>query len=132
MACRNEEKAKKAIEKIKRQCSGNKNVGSLMFIKLDLNNFRSIHEFVNVIYEKNLEIFSLVNNAGVHLEDFKVNEYGFEETFMTNHLGHQLLSDLLLPRLIEAGTKLSPSKIVYVNSTLYRNGIINDDYFESS
>ena len=45
----------------------------------------------------------LVNNAGIVWDwGREVTEDGFELTFATNHLGHFLLTDLLLPLLKES------------------------------
>ena len=41
----------------------------------------------------------LVNNAGTGGGERVVTEDGFERTFATNHLGHFLLTELLLPLL---------------------------------
>lgn len=130
LACRNKNRAEEAIKKIEKECQKALNVGKMMFIQLDLNNFGSVHEFANEIGRRKLNIFALINNAGVFNPPFKLNEYGFEEQFMVNHLGPQLLNDLLLPNLVENGTKLSPSKIVYVSSILYKHGIIEDEFFK--
>lgn len=82
---------------MKKQCKNAS--GQLIFIKLDLNNFESIKEFANSIKERKLNIFALINNAGVSTKEFRINESGFEEQFMVNHLGPQLLNELLIPNL---------------------------------
>ena len=130
LACRNENKTKKAIEKIEKQCSGGRDLGKMTFIHLDLNSFESIREFAAEIKNRELKVFTLINNAGVLGVPFKLNEAGFEEHFMVNHLGPQLLSHLLLPNLVQTGTQISPSKIIYVSSILYKHGQIRDVYLE--
>lgn len=102
----------------------------MTFIQLDLNSFESIREFADEIKRQDLKVFTLINNAGVFGVPFKLNESGFEEHFMVNHLGPQLLSHLLLPSLVQAGTPISPSKIIYVSSVLYKHGKFKDAYLK--
>ena len=55
----------------------------------------------------------LVNNAGIAWDwGREVTEDGFELTFATNHLGHFLLTDLLVPILKEsAESGFTPRKV---------------------
>jgi len=59
----------------------------------------------------------LVNNAGISQARCVLSSEGFELTFATNHLGHFLLTHLLLERL-EAGR----GRIVNVSSRGHRHG----------
>ena len=61
-------------------------------------------------------IHILVNNAGVALDRLETTAAGFESIFATSHLGHFLLSNLLLERLQGGG------RIVNVSSTVHRFG----------
>jgi NAD(P)-dependent dehydrogenase (short-subunit alcohol dehydrogenase family) len=53
----------------------------------------------------------LLNNAGTFTEHFEVTAEGVERMLAVNHLGHFLLTQLLLPRLAE-----SQARIVFVSS----------------
>ena len=58
----------------------------------------------------------LVNNASVWRNRLELTADGFERTFATNHLGHFVLTNLLLPRLSGGG------QIVNVSSEAHRSG----------
>lgn len=69
----------------------------------------------------------LVNNAGVYQCPYMKTEDGFEMQLGVNHLGHFLLTHLLLD-LLKAS---APSRIIVVSSKLYKNGHINFDDLNS-
>lgn len=63
----------------------------------------------------------LINNAGVYQCPLTRTEDGFEMQFGVNHLGHFLLTHLLLDLL----KRSAPSRVVVVSSKLYKHGDIN-------
>ena len=65
-------------------------------VPLDLASFASIHQCANSLPER---IDVLVNNAGLALTHRQATDEGFEMTFGVNHLGHFLLTTLLLERI---------------------------------
>ncbi|MEE6507229.1 hypothetical protein FKM82_017685 [Ascaphus truei] len=69
----------------------------------------------------------LINNAGVFQCPYMKTEDGFEMQFGVNHLGHFLLTNLLLGLLKSS----SPSRIVVVSSKLYKYGEIDFDDLDS-
>ena len=94
MACRNTVKAAADIERFglldKRQAHEIR--------PLDLADFESIRHFVNEL-PANENIYGLVCNAGISYEgEFRYTKNGYEASFGTNHLGHFLLSNLLLEK----------------------------------
>ena len=60
----------------------------------------------------------VVNNAGVMaIPDLTLSEDGIETTYATNHIGHFLFTNLILPKLIKAAqTPSTPTRIVNVSS----------------
>lgn len=57
-------------------------------------------------------IHVLINNAGTLFRERSVTSEGIESTLATNLLGHFLLTNLLIPRLVES----APSRIINVTS----------------
>ncbi|KAL5276108.1 RDH13 family protein [Megaselia abdita] len=121
MACRDYEKCEAArIEIIGK--SGNQNVFNRT---LDLSSLRSVRAFCHQFLQEEERLDILINNAGV-LGDSKVRqltEDGFEMHFGVNHLGHFLLTNLLL----DAIKKAAPSRIVVVTSLMYAAARIDKD-----
>lgn len=117
MACRNVAKAEEAAKDIKTTCETLQNLGELIVAALDLSSFKSVREFSKQILETEQEIHLLVNNAGVMCPPETRTEDGNELQFQTNHLGHFLLTLLLLPRIIQS----APARIVNVSSVVHES-----------
>jgi NAD(P)-dependent dehydrogenase (short-subunit alcohol dehydrogenase family) len=90
---------------------------------LDLTSLASVREFAAWFDSGHDRLDLLVNNAGVMATPFGRTADGFELQFGTNHLGHFLLTNLLLPTLVTS----SPSRIVNLSSGAHRRGGINWD-----
>ena len=119
---RNEERGRAARQEIA-QRSGNDSVDVM---PLDLASFRSIRSFAADALDRFDHLDVLVNNAGLILHRRAETEEGFEETFGVNHLGHFLLTDLLLERLRAS----APARVVVVSSDAHkgaRQGLDFDD-----
>lgn len=90
---------------------------------LELGSLASIRSFAAGFLTDHDRIDVLVNNAGVMACPYAETADGFELQFGTNHLGHFLLTTLLLPALI-AG---SPSRVVVLSSSGHRLADIDLD-----
>lgn len=112
MACRSEQKAQEAVEDIKKQCENHQNLGELVVVPLDLGSLKSVRGCAERLIQKEKSIDLLINNAGVMMCPYSKTEDGFEMQMGTNHLGHFLLTLLLLPKMIES----QPARIVTVSS----------------
>jgi len=86
----------------------------------DLGNVRQVRAAVGHFLARNEPLHVLINNAGlvnakrvmVEVEDTEQ-----EQMFAVNHLGHFLLTNLLLPKLIQTAEAAEcPSRIVVVSS----------------
>jgi len=80
--------------------------------KLDLADLDAVRAFAKRFLEVHSALHGLVNNAGVMNTPFGKTKDGFETQFGTNHLGHFLLTELLLPLL----KKSAPSRIINLSS----------------
>ena len=86
---------------------------------LDLASTDSIRRFAEAFLATHPRLDVLVNNAGLILSERTETEDGFETTFGVNHLGHVLLTDLLLDRLKAS----APARIVVVASEAHKFAI---------
>lgn len=68
-------------------------------LKLDLSSLKSVRAFADQFNSMNLPLNILINNAGVMFCPFGLSEDGVEMQFATNHLGHFLLTNLLLDNM---------------------------------
>jgi NAD(P)-dependent dehydrogenase (short-subunit alcohol dehydrogenase family) len=89
--------------------------GQVEVQELDLASLQSVREFSTRVLQIHPVIHGLVNNAGIMNSPKQKTRDGFELQFGTNHLGHFLLTELLLPAL-KAG---APSRIVNVSSCFH-------------
>ena len=120
MACRSIEKGRNAVMQMKQDASLS-NGSNLIIKQLDLSSFSSIRKFADDILETEQSIHVLINNAGVFGCPLSYTDDGLEMTFGVNHIGHFLLTNLLLDRVIAS----APSRIVVVASKLYEKATIN-------
>ena len=90
---------------------------------LELGSLPSIRAFAEAVRARHAAIHLLVNNAGVMACPLARTESGFELQLGTNHLGHFLLTVLLLPSL-RAG---APARVVCVSSRGHRFGSVSFD-----
>ncbi|XP_036358469.1 retinol dehydrogenase 14-like [Octopus sinensis] len=122
MACRNLEKAEAAAKEI-RDATKDSGKNEVVVRELDLSSFESVRKFCARINEEEPHLDILVNNAGVYRCPSLYTEDGFETHFQVNHLGHFLLTTLLLDLL----KKSAPSRIVVLSSFMYKDARINFD-----
>jgi NAD(P)-dependent dehydrogenase (short-subunit alcohol dehydrogenase family) len=110
LACRSADKTQPVIDEIKRETGNDK----VEFVALDLADLASVRRCADELLARKTPIHGLINNAGLAGARGTTKD-GFELTFGTNHLGHYLLTRLLLDRLKESG----PARIVNVASSAH-------------
>ena len=117
LACCSVERGETAAVEVRKR-SGNNNA---VFVQLDLASLDSVRKFAAKILEEEPRIDILINNAGVIRNAFTKSADGFELTFAVNHLGHFLLTNLLLDRIKEAPS----ARIVNVSSFAHHGARID-------
>lgn len=100
-------------------------------LHLDLGSMASVTSFAEKILESERKLDALICNAGVMLMPYRETEDGFESHMSINYLGHCLLTALLLPLLMAAGSKGQTARIVNVSSCVHKAGHINIDDLNS-
>ncbi|XP_021765073.1 short-chain dehydrogenase TIC 32, chloroplastic-like isoform X1 [Chenopodium quinoa] len=68
-------------------------------MELDLSSMASVRKFASEFNSSGLPLNLLINNAGIMATPFMLSKDGIELQFATNHLGHFLLTNLLLERM---------------------------------
>jgi NAD(P)-dependent dehydrogenase (short-subunit alcohol dehydrogenase family) len=89
---------------------------------LDLASLSSIRAFADAFHATGLPLHLLIANAGLttsSLRGLTLTQDGFEAALGTNHIGHFLLTHLLLRDL----ERSAPSRIVVVSSEMHRKGV---------
>lgn len=119
MACRDLSRAEEAAREIRQETRADSS--QLVVKQLDLASLTSVHTFCQDIIKEEPRLDVLINNAGIYQCPYTKTEDGFEMQFGVNHLGHFLLTNLLLDLLKQS----APSRIVVVSSKLYKHGHIN-------
>jgi NAD(P)-dependent dehydrogenase (short-subunit alcohol dehydrogenase family) len=105
LACRDRAKAEPVLRAIA-EAGGNAEM-----VPLDLSDLDSVRACAQRVLESEQPLHVLINNAGLAGRR-GLTRQGFELTFGVNHLGHFLLTELLLPRLLQQ----SHSRVVNVSS----------------
>jgi len=89
--------------------------GSTEVLRLDLGDLSSVDSAAKEFLGKHDTLDGLVNNAGIMAPPYGETKDGFEQQFGVNHLGHFLLTELLMDTL----KKSAPSRIICVSSVVH-------------
>ncbi|MFO8074292.1 MAG: oxidoreductase [Polyangia bacterium] len=119
LACRDAERGKAALERLREEIPG----AEIELELLDLADLGSVRSAAERFFESHGKLDLLINNAGVMALPRRSTADGFEMQFGTNHLGHFALAGLLLPRLAAS----REARVVTVSSLMHRRGRIRFD-----
>ena len=131
ITARNLKKAASVVDQIQQETGATVDIE-----ELELSDFASIRAFAKRILERPEFIDVLILNAGIMACPYSKTEDGFEMQFGTNHLGHFLMTCLIVPKLSEgeriislssAGHQFSPVVFKETNS---RNVTKNEGFLK--
>jgi retinol dehydrogenase-12 len=117
--CRSTERGEAAAEEIRKETKG-----EVIVHKMDLASLASVRACAEQLGNSLEKIDILLNNAGVMTCPEMRTEEGFEMQIGTNHFGHFLLTNLLMP-LLKRGAP--GARIVNVSSLAHEQGRMNFD-----
>merc|ERR1719492_8795 len=126
MLCRDMDKAEKVAAEIRDETKG-----EIICHKLDLADLASVRECAEQLGNSLEKIDILINNAGIMACPQMKTKDGFEMQLGTNHIGHFLLTNLLMPQLKKAAPG---ARIVNVSSLAHTSGTMNweDLHYENT
>jgi NAD(P)-dependent dehydrogenase (short-subunit alcohol dehydrogenase family) len=117
LACRDVSKAAKTRDEILARSPR----ATIDVVALELGSLRSVRACAAQVEARHPRIDVLLNNAGVFPPTLVKTEDGFEQQIGVNHLGHFLLTNLLLEKLVAS----APSRVVTVSSMMHAGGKID-------
>jgi dehydrogenase/reductase SDR family protein 13 len=113
LASRSRDKTQPVIDEIAARSGAPERLG---FLALELGDLGSVRACANAFLATGEPLHGLINNAGLAGKR-GLTESGFELAFGTNHVGHFLLTSLLLDRLRDS----APARIVNVASDAHQS-----------
>jgi retinol dehydrogenase-12 len=113
LACRSADRADAVVAEI---TAATADPGRAEHVPLDLADLTSVHACAREVLSHDRPVRGLINNAGV-AGGRGATAQGFELAFGVNHLGHFLLTALLLDRLRES----RPARVVTMASVSHRS-----------
>ena len=123
MGCRNRAKAEDAVAAIAETDPS----GTTEILEMDLSDLDSVRQAATEFLSTHDRLDVLINNAGLMATPEQRTAQGFEMQFGVNHLGHYVLTGLLLGVL-----RSTPgSRVVSISSQGHRPGKINFDDLNS-
>lgn len=112
LAARTRSKAETTIEELKAE---NPKAAPISFLELDLSSFESIKKAAATVNSSSDRLDLLINNAGIMAVPPGTTAQGYELQFGTNHVGHALLTKLLLPKLKQTSSQHPDVDVRIVN-----------------
>lgn len=122
MGCRDAAKGEAARVRIKQEVP---NARGLEIAQFDLSDLESVRSWAQRAQDFGLPLDVLVNNAGIMaVPDLQLTAQGHELQFGVNHLGHFLLTNMLLPLMTGENRQ---ARIINVASAAHFFGVIDFD-----
>lgn len=114
LAARSKAKADEAIKEINASFP-DPSKSTVKFLELDLTSFDSVKTAARTFTQSEDRLDILMNNAGIMACPEGLTKEGYEIQFGTNHVGHALLTKLLLPTLQKTAKTAPTGSVRIVN-----------------
>lgn len=122
---RNLKKAAIVKDNIQKECPDS----DITVLEIDLSSFASVKRFCSQFLSLGLPLHILINNAGKFSQKLEFSEDKIEMTFATNYLGHFLMTEILLEKMIKTSAETGiEGRIVNVSSVIH-NWVRRDNFF---
>ncbi|EQL01712.1 short-chain dehydrogenase/reductase [Ophiocordyceps sinensis CO18] len=130
LAARNLDKAKATVDEIRQQVQG---APPIKILQMDLVSFESVKKAADVFAAESDRLDILMLNAGIVASAPGLTKEGYEMQFGTNHMGHALLTRLLMPILEKTaqGSADADVRIVSLSSAGHNMAPTGGIVFES-
>ncbi|KAL8465547.1 hypothetical protein ACS0TY_034873 [Phlomoides rotata] len=110
----------KKAEEVKENIEKENPEAEIIILEIDLSSFGSIQRFCSEFLSLGLPLHILINNAGKYSPKLEFSEDKIELTFATNYLGHFLLTEMLLGKMVETASECGiEGRIVNVSSVIH-------------
>lgn len=113
MCARSVEKGSKAIAEIKKMYPS----ANIDLLQMDLMDLTSVVAAAKHFLTLETALHGLVNNAGIMATPFELTKDGHEAQWQTNYLAHWVLTEHLLPLMLQTSKTLPPGGVRIVNLT---------------
>ncbi|KAH8645841.1 hypothetical protein BX600DRAFT_421410 [Xylariales sp. PMI_506] len=113
MCARSPEKGKAAIADILKLYP----FANIEVLQVDLMDLASVVAAAKHFLARETALHGLVNNAGIMATPFEITKDGHEAQWQTNYLAHWLLTEQLLPLMLQTANALRPGSVRIVNVT---------------
>ncbi|KAG9030990.1 hypothetical protein FRB95_003270 [Tulasnella sp. JGI-2019a] len=121
LAARSEQRANNAITKLREEGAFAKG-GTVEFVQVDFSCLKDVKKAAEALAKMVPKIHILLNSAGIMAQKERtLTEEGIVDTLATNHFGHFIWTEILLPSLKAAAAEPnSDVRIVVVSSWVYQ------------
>ncbi|KAI0101005.1 hypothetical protein GGR51DRAFT_551168 [Nemania sp. FL0031] len=113
LCARSPEKGKAAIVSIKEMHPS----ANIDLLQMDLMDLTSVVAAAKHFLTLETALHGLVNNAGIMATPFEITKDDHEAQWQTNYLAHWVLTEHLLPLMLQTAKTLSPGSVRIVNLT---------------
>ncbi|KAJ8771787.1 hypothetical protein K2173_026964 [Erythroxylum novogranatense] len=117
MPARDLKKASEVKEMIQKE---NPNA-EIITMEIDMSSLASVKRFCSDFLALGQPLNILINNAGIYSKNLEFSEDKIELTFATNYLGHFLLTDLLIEKMMDTATRTGiQGRIINLSSVIHK------------